>query len=335
MRIRIVWLMIVLLCLPKLFLATVNAEKAPNFLLAVNKSAEGEVTLTMSGKDILDLYGYEARFSFDPDKLELLKVDSNLDGFSVSPIIQKNEIIVAHTKIGNVSGDSGDMTIGTLTFRLKKHGEATVKWESMKVVTDKLKSTSTIVGKSISVSKNFGDLAGHWAREDIEQLALMGIIQGMDEDHFVPEAKVTRAQFAAMISRALNLKGTAVQSPFTDVPPDAWYAGVVSSAYSAGIIKGITDSSFAPEQDITREEMTVMMMRAGRYVSEGTFKETGSVSKITFIDAHSISEWAIKDVELAVRVGLINGRSDNTFVPQSQATRAEAAVVIKRLLSKI
>lgn len=336
LRTRIVWSMIILLCMPKLFLVTANAaEVAPIYLMDVNKPTNGQVTLTLSGKNLVNLYGYEARFSFDSDKLELLEAKSNQEGFSVSPIIKKNEIIIAHTKIGNVVGDSGDLVIGTLKFKIKKPGVTTVKWESMKVVTDQLKTTTTTIGKSVSVSKAFVDLAGHWAQADIEWLAVKGIIDGVDDDHFKPNGKVTRAQFAAMVSRALNLKTTAAHIPFTDVASDSWYADVVSNAYSAKIIRGRTDSSFAPEQEITREEMTVMLIRAGKYMSADTFKETGSVDSITFTDANAISKWAIKDVELAVHLGIINGRTKNTFIPKSQSTRAEAAVAIKRLLSKI
>ncbi|MBP1997089.1 S-layer homology domain-containing protein [Paenibacillus eucommiae] len=334
MRVSLILLLIAALCLPGKFVATAHAETVPIFRLDAGKPAGGKVIMTLSVENVNNVYGYEARLSFDPDKLELLGAKSNLDGFSVSPIIKKNEIIIAHTKIGSVPGDSGNITIGTLTFKLKKHGQATVKWESMKVVTDKLLSTTITVGKSVSTSKSFIDLTGHWAKADIELLASEGIIEGMDDDHFVPDMMVTRAQFAAMLVRALNLKASEVQSPFTDVPSASWYAGVVSSAYSSGIIKGVTDSRFAPEQDITREEMTVMLIRAGRYMSEGTFNDKGSVDSIPFVDASSISEWAIRDVEIAVREGIINGRTANTFGPQSLATRAEAAVVMKRLLSK-
>lgn len=329
------WLLIVVLLSPGLFLTTVNAETAPSFLLDTHKSADGKITLTMSGKNIVDLYGYEARLSFDPERLELVSAESKLDGFSVSPIIKNNEIIIAHTKIGNVSGDNGDMTIGSLTFKPKKYGETAVKWKSMKMVTHKLKSTTTTVGISVSVSKSFVDLTGHWAREDIELLASMGIIEGMDANHFMPEAKVTRAQFAAMVTRALKLKETTVKSPFADVLPDSWYARSVSSAYAAGVIQGITASSFAPERNITREEMVVMLVRAGKYASEGTFKEAGSKGSITFVDEHSVSEWAINDIELAVLAGIIKGRTDNTFGPQANASRAEAGVVIKRLLNQL
>ncbi|WP_214630904.1 S-layer homology domain-containing protein [Paenibacillus agaridevorans] len=336
---RIALLMIMLFYSSMLFLTMANAEAASIFLLDASKPADGKITMTMSGQNIVDLYGYEARFSFDPDKLELLEDKSNLKGFSVSPIIKNKEIIIAHTKVGDVPGESGNVTIGTLTFKIKKDGKSTVRWDSIKVVNNNLKSTTYTVGKSIAVSrpmsKTFVDLAGHWAKEDVELLASMGIIEGMDDTHFMPDAMVTRAQFAAMITRALKLETVAFQSPFTDVSPDSWYAGVVSGSYSAGIVKGMTDNSFKPERPISREEMTVMLVRAGKYMSEETFKELGLSASIGFVDVHQISEWAIKEIETAVRVGIINGRDNKKFVPQGQATRAEAAVAVKRLLFEL
>ncbi|WP_158560724.1 S-layer homology domain-containing protein [Paenibacillus contaminans] len=333
---RVLCLLIVLVCLPGLFLADANAETAPAFAMDAGMPADGKITITLSGRSIVDMYGYEARFTYDSDKLEWVEFKSGRDGFSVSPIIKDNEIIIAHTKIGSVPGDSGDLTIGTLTFKRKKYGKADVKWESMKTVAGNLKSKTSAVGASVSIGNTFVDLAGHWAKEDIELLASRGIIDGMDDTHFVPEGKVTRGQFAAMIARAFHLKETSAQSPFTDVQPDSWYAKVINEAHAAGIVQGITADRFAPEQDISREEMTVMLVRAGKFVSEGKFKGTGTASNAApqqiFADERSISEWAIEDVALAVRAGIINGRTEDTFVPQGQASRAEAGVVVKRLL---
>lgn len=335
MRVSAVILLIVALCMSVQIPAAAKADEAPDFRLETGKPADGKVVITLSAANINNLYGYEAKLSFDSEKFELLGAESGLDGFFVSPIVRKNEIVFAHTKLGDALGDSGDITLGTLTFKLKKYGIAAVKWESVKVVTDKLQSTTMTVGKSASAGKVFTDLAGHWAREDIEKLAFEGIIDGMEDDRFVPDAMVTRAQFAAMLVRALNLKAAGGQIPFADVPPASWYRGAVSSAYAAGLVQGVTDGSFAPEQTITREEMTVMIARAGKYASKETFKDTGSeaADSIPFADAGSISEWALEDIRIAVRTGIVNGRTDDTFEPKSLSTRAEAAVMMKRLLS--
>ncbi|WP_158560413.1 S-layer homology domain-containing protein [Paenibacillus contaminans] len=329
-------LLVCLLCFPWLLLATASAETASSFLLTAAKPVDGKTIVTMSGKNLEDLYGYEARFTFDPDHLELVEAKSNLNGFSVSPIIKKNEIIIAHTKIGNVTGESGDIIIGTLTFKTKNYGTSTVKWESMKVVDRNLSNQTFSLGESISVSKGFLDLDGHWAKADIELLASKNIIKGIDEDLFAPEAKVTRAQFTALIARALDLKVTRNQNPFTDVTPGSWYENEVNSAYSAGIIQGKTETSFAPEENISREEMAVLMVRASDYASESASRDdidTGSV--MTFADSEAISEWAKAEVQIAVRLGIMNGRAEMRFVPLDQATRAEAATVMKRLLTSL
>ncbi|RAV22951.1 S-layer homology domain-containing protein [Paenibacillus contaminans] len=330
---RIVWLAILLMGTAHLLYAPAYAEAAPIYELIAGKIANGQVTLTVSGKNLVEFYGYEAEFSYDPESLELLEFNSGREGFAIAPIVKNNKVIIAHTKIGDVAGDRGNIAIGTLTFKLKKYGESTVKWESIKVVTGQAQSTTTAVGKRVAISKAFADLDGHWAKADIEWLAMKGIIEGVDDTHFKPDAEVTRAQFVAMMARALKLQVSTTVDPFDDVPQDAWYADAVRNAYAAGMINGITYERFAPERDITREEMTVMLMRAGRHVAADVFKDVSI--ELTFTDASEISKWAVGDVTLALHAGLMQGGLYNKFMPQSQATRAEAAVVIKRLLSHL
>jgi len=317
----------------QLFGVPVYAESAPTYELNAGKIANGKVTITLSGNNVIDFYGYEAALSYDPDRLELLEFKSGREGFAITPIVKDGKATIAHTKIGDVAGDRGNIVIGTMTFKLKKYGETTVKWETIKVVTGQAKSTTTAVGTSVAISKSFTDLNGHWAKADIEWLAMKGIIEGVDDTHFKPNATVTRAQFAAMIARALNLQASSTAAPFGDVPQNAWYAEAVRSAYAAGIIKGVANERFAPGQEITREEMAVVLVRAGRHAAADVFK--GAASALTFADASAISKWAAGDVTLAVKAGLLKGGSQNKFMPQAKTTRAEAAVVLKRLLAKL
>ncbi|WP_222708600.1 S-layer homology domain-containing protein [Paenibacillus sp. N3.4] len=159
------------------------------------------------------------------------------------------------------------------------------------------------------------------------------IVEGMNDDHFVPDDNVTRAQFATLIVKALKLKDAVVQVPFADVPSGAWYESSVKKAYAAGLIQGVSESEFAPEHNITREEMTTMLMRANAY-SKGVKVEdmtAGITNKFTVESA--ISDWAKKSVGYAISSGLMNGRTEDTFAPQEHATRAESAVVLRRLLS--
>jgi len=331
-KLAIVSLFMLLTCVP--FIKSAYAEMAPSFQLTADQPVDGKVTITMSGKNIKDLYGYEARFTFHPDELELVEAQSNLDGFSISPVVTNNEILIAHTKIGKKPGESGDVKIGTLSFKIKRDGNFNVKWTSMRTITYDLSDHTYAVNENVSVfsqNKSFVDLEGHWAKKEIELLALKGIVKGINEDHFAPDALVTRAEFAALISRALDLKAAETTTPFTDVASSSWYKDAVNSVYAAGIVLGITDTRFGPNQNITREEIAVMLARAIKLTS-GDASE-GGTDKVSFADSDAISGWARADIETAVQLGAMKGRAGEKFVPQGLATRAEAAVVIKRLMS--
>jgi len=103
------------------------------------------------------------------------------------------------------------------------------------------------------------------------------------------------------------------------------------ASYDTEIYRSTNLNAFMVVDD-SQNKMTVMIMRAGKYASEGGIKESGSADSLSFADASSISDWAVKDIIAAVRAGIVNGRTANTFAPQDQATRAEAAVMMKRLL---
>ena len=109
----------------------------------------------------------------------------------------------------------------------------------------------------------FTDVVYNDHRAEIEALAAAGVIDGMTDTTYVPDATMTRAEFAAIIIRALGMEQKPV-SVFEDVPANAWYAGVVGSAYTAGIIQGRSDTEFVPEGTITDVEAAIMLSRAAR-----------------------------------------------------------------------
>jgi N-acetylmuramoyl-L-alanine amidase len=121
----------------------------------------------------------------------------------------------------------------------------------------------------------------------------------------------------------LNLKDGAGQNPFTDVAPGSWYEGTIKKVYAAGLVNGASDSEFAPEKNITRGEMTAMLMRAKAQATGTKVEDMKFNSSIQFSDEAAVSAWAKKNVDLAVGSGLMNGRTDNEFAPQEHATRAK------------
>ncbi|MBP1962245.1 S-layer homology domain-containing protein [Paenibacillus aceris] len=295
------------------------------------ESVNGEFTVTLKGHNIQDLYAYEVKLDIDANNVEVIKADTEIKGFSVSPMVNNNVVTFAHTKLGQVDGEKGDLDIGTFTFKTNKAGTTNIKWNSVKIVDHTLTSENFTPNESVRFTKIFSDLADHWAKSDIMLMVDKKVVEGMDDDHFAPDTNVTRAQFATLLTKALNLQVGAGQNPFDDVTSGSWYENTVKKAYAAGLINGIADNKFAPEQNITREEMTAMLLRAKAYATGTKVEDMPVTDAIHFNDEAEVSEWAKKSVALAVNFGFMNGRTEQVFAPLEQASRAEAVVVLKRL----
>ncbi|RJE90685.1 hypothetical protein D3P07_00830 [Paenibacillus sp. 1011MAR3C5] len=194
-------------------------------------------------------------------------------------------------------------------------------------------TTATIMspGNSIYVvvqgAKTFADMEGHWARASIEQLSSKRIVFGKSEDRFAPQDAITRAEFAALLVRALGLRaGIGGSADFSDVKASDWFYREVSIAAELGLISGFGDGSFRPNDTITREQMAVMAANA---LGAGGAAD-GAADK--FGDRDRIGVWARNAVEYVVKRGIMQGKTEVVFAPNDRATRAEAVVVLKRVL---
>lgn len=187
----------------------------------------------------------------------------------------------------------------------------------------------------VQSKQSFVDLQGHWAKADVELLASKHIVNGRTLTEFAPEGKVTRAEFASLIVRALGLDtdSASIGQAFADVAETDWFAGAVSVAVKAQIVNGFGDETFRPNDTITREQMAVMLSRALAFVDK-PIAVTGDLLPLVagFRDKATISPWAQVAVAQMVKSGVITGISSQRFAPQDLATRAQAAVMIKRVL---
>lgn len=179
----------------------------------------------------------------------------------------------------------------------------------------------------------FEDLSSHWAKKDIEYLVDQKIIEGVTPTQFEPDRSITRAEFAALVVRSLGLTTVASGTSFNDVDTSAWYADTVSAATYAGLINGYEDNSFRPAAPVTREEMTAIAIRALSYAQVATTVPASRQNELLsqFKDADQIV-WAHKEIAAALNAKIINGMTEDTFSPTGTATRAQAAVVVKRFL---
>jgi hypothetical protein len=179
---------------------------------------------------------------------------------------------------------------------------------------------------------NFTDIASvqAWAGKQIQVVAAKGAIEGVGEGKFAPKSNVTRAEFAKMLIRALNLENNSAVQSFSDVSSSAWYAPYVAVAAEKGIITGRSAAKFDPNATITRAEMATMISRALKSINPDAKTDSTAISK--FSDAAKISASLRDGVAFAAGHSLVIGNAGK-FNPNDTATRAEAAVIIYRTIN--
>lgn len=180
----------------------------------------------------------------------------------------------------------------------------------------------------LEYTKSFDDVpASFWAADVIKKMAAKHIMDGVSASEFAPNNHVTRAEFAALLVRALGIEATGAAG-FSDIDSSKWYAGAVAAASNAGIIKGRDSEHFAPNDTITREEMAIMTIRAyeikaGKKPAKGT---------TVYSDAEQVSGWAKDAVSAVSALGIMKGTGEQQFNPKGLATRAESAQVAWQLI---
>ncbi len=166
-------------------------------------------------------------------------------------------------------------------------------------------------------SDKFPDLEeALWAKESVNSLAEAGIIDGMGDGTFAPQANVTRAQFVKMTVRAFDLENKG-EAAFDDVSPDAWYADDVLTAASNGIINGVGDGKFAPEANISCRDAALIIQRV---------LAMNNTSLPAPAEAPEGSEYAAEAVGELISAGIIT--DEMKFSPSEKATRAQSAYLI-------
>ena len=178
----------------------------------------------------------------------------------------------------------------------------------------------------------FNDIAGRWSQGAIENLASRKILTGLGDGTFAPARSVTRAEFSAMIVRALGLPAQA-DSSFSDVKTNDWYTPYVASAKTYGLINGYENGTFRPTQTITRAEAVAMIIRAWVLTGKKAISETDSALTLERItDSSQIPAWARASIGSALELGLLSGYTDGSVKPLRTVSREEVAAMLQNLL---
>lgn len=184
---------------------------------------------------------------------------------------------------------------------------------------------------STSVADIFDDIQpGAWYEDAVQFAYDEGIMTGTSKTTFEPNTTTTRGMIVSILHR---LEGNPVvtEEAFSDVSADDWYGKAVAWASSEGIVGGYGDGTFQPNKAITREEMASILYRYAQYKDQDV-SARADLTKYT--DADQVGAWAEEVMQWANAEGLINGMTEDTLVPQGNATRAQVAAMFQRYLNK-
>ncbi|WP_192895380.1 S-layer homology domain-containing protein [Pelotomaculum sp. FP] len=199
------------------------------------------------------------------------------------------------------------------------------------VVNSLTNSTYTVIWHP----KTFKDVENHWAKDYVNEMGSRLVVSGVDENNYSPDRDVTRAEFAAIIVRALGLGEKGEKNNFRDVTGNDWFNGAVSTAYEYGIINGYNDGTFSPNKAISREEAMVVIAGAAKLAGINADIAGADVDAqlAGFKDNGSLDSWARNSAAACVKSGIIVG--DNSMLtPDDNITRAQAATIVMRMLQK-
>ena len=176
----------------------------------------------------------------------------------------------------------------------------------------------------------FTDITGHWAADNILFAASRGLLSGTSDTTFSPDTGMTRGMFVTALGRLAGINPDSYQTgKFTDVKVDAYYAPYVNWAAQTGIVEGVTATTFAPDTNINREQMAVIMKN---YAAKLGYDLPQTLKAVTFADNTQISSWAKDAVKSMQQAGILTGKNENKFDPKGTATRAEVATVLRRFV---
>ncbi|MDR2089297.1 MAG: S-layer homology domain-containing protein [Clostridiales Family XIII bacterium] len=172
-----------------------------------------------------------------------------------------------------------------------------------------------------------------WFFGDVEYVHANGLMTGTSATAFSPQAKLTRAMLVTILHRLAASPAAGENAAFDDVDGASWYGAAVNWAAEKDVVAGVGDGKFAPNDDVTREQIAVILYRYAQYA--GTEPQGNWAVRLDFADVRNISDWATEGAMYCYKDGIIAGKPGNLFDPQGEATRAEAAAMLHRFVESV
>lgn len=241
-------------------------------------------------------------------------------GQKVTPntIVTQEQEHTLYARWSKQDSGSGDSSSGGSTTKPEKPEVEEVKPEG----TDKEEVLDT----------NFNDISGHWATESIAYVINKGILKGVSEESFAPNAPMTRSMFATVLYRLVGEPEVIGNNTFVDVKSEAWYEKAIIWASKQGIVSGIGAQMFDPNGTVTREQIATMLYN---YITAMGIDITKETQTVAFTDQKEVSPWAKDAMTLMGELGIISGDENKKCNPKAQATRAEVSAMIHRFMKLV
>lgn len=185
-----------------------------------------------------------------------------------------------------------------------------------------------------TMSDLFTDIANHWGKSFISKAVdQYGLFAGTSGTTFSPDVAMSRGMLATVLYRVdINAQASTVESVFKDVANDAYYAQAVTWAKESGVAAGVSATEFAPDRQVTREQVAVMLYQ---YARSHDCDISASASLDLFVDGAKTSDFAKTAMQWAVGAGLIAGKDNAVLDPQGSATRAEVATILSHFCETV
>ncbi len=276
-------------------------------------SAENEASIVWELSDVSEL---------DRILLSFWKGDERYTSFGISVSADGStweKVYDGKSSGATTSLESFDFgkTVNAKYIRYEGRGASTSTWNSILEAAFPVPMTE------------FADISDHWAKEDINDMRLLGLVEGVSKTEFAPDSTLTVAQFIKMIMSVGGFETSEYKGEFKDVSQSDWFAPYIQTAYDKEIIpeEMIIDGCINPNVDITREQMCAISVKwYTRYI-----KDYKVASTVRFADSDDISSYAKDYVGKALTMHVMRGTDSDHFSPKGASTRAQAAVVLKRL----
>jgi len=282
------------------------------------ETENGSVTLSPEALDALSETGSDVTVSVEKNADGTMTVDVNLDGETADVTVKAALPAAEENKVLVIVHEDG--TEEVIKKSVVEDGTAYAE----------IPAGATV--KAVDNSKDFGDVSENaWYADAVDFVSSHELFEGVDEGVFAPNDSMTRAMLVTVLFRLEDEPQGFTGVRFGDVAGDTWYTDAVAWASENDIVNGNGDG-FAPNDNITREQIATVLYRYARYLGMDV-SARGDVS--SFGDGSEVSSWASDAMAWAIEVGLFEGDDAGNLNPKADATRAQVAALIERMVKLI